>query len=358
MGVGFGHFPNPSVAIEPEMSGRARAMQPGAPMRPRSRLQGANPKNSRPAVFSGAFARSSRKNLPRMGSCRLLSAGTPVAVPIIDAHAAVLGATVVTPGRMVAVLGTSTCHMLLAENHAPVEGVAGIVKDGIVKGLYGYEAGQAAVGDIFGWFARLVDPDGLGGSDTFARLAADAAAVGPGGNGLVALDWWNGNRSVLANTDLSGLIVGLSLQTTPGELYRSRIEATGFGTRRVLDAFESEQIPVNELVATGGLATRSPLLLQLYANITKRPICRAASPNASALGAAILGALAAGPERGGYALLESAVAHMARLEPETIQPDPAAGEQYDALYREYLELHDHFGRDGTALMSRLRRLRQ
>ena len=287
-----------------------------------------------------------------------LSAGTPVAVPIIDAHAAVLGATVVTPGRMVAVLGTSTCHMLLAENHAPVEGVAGIVKDGIVKGLYGYEAGQAAVGDIFGWFSRLVDPDGLGGSDTFARLEADAAAVGPGGNGLVALDWWNGNRSVLANTDLSGLIVGLSLQTTPGELYRSLIEATGFGTRRVLDAFESEQIPVNELVATGGLATRSPLLLQLYANITKRPICRAASPNASALGAAILGALAAGPERGGYALLESAVAHMARLEPETIQPDPAAGEQYDALYREYLELHDHFGRDGTALMSRLRRLRQ
>ena len=287
-----------------------------------------------------------------------LSAGTPVAVPIIDAHAAVLGATVVTPGRMVAVLGTSTCHMLLAENHAPVEGVAGIVKDGIVKGLYGYEAGQAAVGDIFGWFARLVDPDGLGGSDTFARLEADAAAVGPGGNGLVALDWWNGNRSVLANTDLSGLIVGLSLQTTPGELYRSLIEATGFGTRRVLDAFESEQIPVNELVATGGLATRSPLLLQLYANITKRPICRAASPTASALGAAILGALAAGPERGGYALLESAVAHMARLEPETIQPDPAAGEQYDALYREYLELHDHFGRDGTALMSRLRRLRQ
>ena len=287
-----------------------------------------------------------------------LSAGTPVAVPIIDAHAAVLGATVVTPGRMVAVLGTSTCHMLLAENHAPVEGVAGIVKDGIVKGLYGSEAGQAAGGDIFGWFARLVDPDELGGSDTFARLEADAAAVGPGGNGLVALDWWNGNRSVLANTDLSGLIVGLSLQTTPGELYRSLIEATGFGTRRVLDAFESEQIPVNELVATGGLATRSPLLLQLYANITKRPICRAASPNASALGAAILGALAAGPERGGYALLESAGAHMARLEPETIQPDPAAGQQYDSLYREYLELHDHFGRDGTALMSRLRRLRQ
>ena len=114
----------------------------------------------------------------------------------------------------------------------------------------------------------------------------------------------------------------------------------------------------NELVATGGLATRSPLLLQVYANITQRPICRAASPNASALGAAILGALAAGPERGGYALLESAVAHMARLEPETIQPDPAAGQQYDSLYREYLELHDHFGRDGTALMSRLRRLRQ
>ena len=287
-----------------------------------------------------------------------LSPGTPVAVPIIDAHAAVLGATVVTPGRMVVVLGTSTCHMLLAEHHAPVEGVAGIVEDGIVEGLYGYEAGQAAVGDIFAWFVRFVNPDHGQDPDTFAQLESAAAAAQPGGNGLVALDWWNGNRSVLANTDLSGLIVGLSLQTTQAEVYRSLMEATGFGTRRVLDAFELEQIPVTELVATGGLADRSPLLLQIYADITQRPIRLATSGNASALGASILGALVAGQQIGGYASLGAAVKNMAHLETETVAPNPAVERQYDRLYHEYLELHDHFGRDGTAVMSRLRQLRR
>ncbi len=289
-----------------------------------------------------------------------LPAGLPVAVPIIDAHAAVLGATVVSPGRMVAVLGTSTCHMLLAEHHAPVEGVAGIVQDGIVEGLYGYEAGQAAVGDIFDWLVGLTrhtTPGGDGRAQNFAGLDQEAALAPPGGNGLIALDWWNGNRSVLANADLSGLLVGLTLQTTAGELYRALIEATGFGTRRVLEAFEAEQIPVTELIATGGLAERSPLLLRIYADITQRPIRLAASPNASALGAAILGAVAAGAERGGYDSPTAAVEQMAGLGEQTIQPDVAAGQVYDDLYREYLELHDHFGRGGTDLMSRLRRHR-
>ena len=236
--------------------------------------------------------------------------------------------------------------------------MAGIVRDGIVEGLYGYEAGQAAVGDIFGWFAGLVGSPASDSASTFARLETAAAATGPGGNGLVALDWWNGNRSVLANADLSGLIIGLSLQTTAGELYRSLIEATGFGTRRILDAFEAEQIPVTELVATGGLAERSPLLLRIYADITQRPIRLAASPNASALGAAILGALAAGAERGGHGSLEAAVEQMAGLATETIEPDGEAARQYEALYKEYLELHDHFGRGGSAVMSRLRRLRR
>ena len=290
-----------------------------------------------------------------------LPACLPVAVPIIDAHAAVLGATVVSPGRMVAVLGTSACHMLLAEHHAPVEGVAGIVRDGIVEGLYGYEAGQAAVGDIFDWLVGLTLQTTAGRdgrAQTFARLEQEAALAPPGGNGLIALDWWNGNRSVLANADLSGLLVGLTLQTTAGELYRALIEATGFGTRRVLEAFEAEQIPVTELIATGGLAERSPLLLRIYADITQRPIRLVASPNASALGAAILGAVATGPKRGGHDSLEAAVEQMAGLGEETIQPDVAAGQIYDDLYREYLELHDHFGRGGTGLMSRLRRRRE
>lgn len=286
-----------------------------------------------------------------------LAPGTAVGAAIIDAHAAVPGATVVTPGRMVAVIGTSTCHMLLADRHASVEGVAGVVADGIVEGYYGYEAGQAAVGDLFGWYARHLAGPGGDASAMFATLEHEAAEVAPGANGLVALDWWNGNRSVLGNADLSGLLVGLTLATTRGDVYRSLIEATGFGTRRILDAFAAERVPVDELVAVGGLAERSPLLLQAYADITGLPIRLAASANASATGAAMLGAVAAGEAAGGHASFVSAATHMAALKPVAIEPRAAHLRAYDAHYREYLELHDHFGRGGSQAMSRLRRRR-
>ena len=286
-----------------------------------------------------------------------LRPGTAVAVPIIDAHAAVPAATVVTPGRMVMVIGTSTCHMVLADRHAPVEGMAGVVADGIVEGFYGYEAGQAAVGDIFGWFVRQWSGRSERDEAAFAQLDREAAATGPGGNGLVALDWWNGNRSVLANADLSGLVVGLTLQTTAAEIYRSLIEATAFGTRRILASFEAQQIAVSELIATGDLAERSPLLLQIYADVTRRPIRLVASANASALGAAMLGAVAASEEASGHASFRAAAEHMASLRDTTIEPNTSASTLYDDLYREYLDLHDHFGRGGSDAMSRLRCLR-
>jgi L-ribulokinase len=279
-----------------------------------------------------------------------LAPGTAVAAAIIDAHSAVPAATVVEPGRMVMVLGTSTCHMLLSERHALVEGVGGVVRDGIVEGFSGYEAGQPAVGDIFGWFARLV-----GGADAgFSALEREAAASPPGGRGLLALDWWNGNRSVLVDANLSGLIVGLTLATTAGDIYRALLEATAFSTRRILDAFEKERIPVTDLIAVGGLAERSPLLLQVYADVTRRPIGLSTTGNASALGAAMLGAVAAGPEAGGHASLKDAARAMAHLKPERIAPRPEAADAYDALYRDWLELHDHFGK-ATDLMKRLRR---
>ncbi len=278
-----------------------------------------------------------------------LSPGTAVASAIIDAHSAVPAATVVTPGRMVMVLGTSTCHMLLADRHAKVEGIGGVVRDGIIEGYYGYEAGQAAVGDIFGWFAKLV------GAGDFGSLEREAAACPPGARGLLALDWWNGNRSVLVDANLSGLIVGLTLSTTAGEIYRSLIEATAFSTRRILEAFEAERIPVTELIAVGGLAERSPLLLQIYSDITRRPIALAATANASALGAAMLGAVAAGVERGGHASFGEAARAMAHLKDTAIRPDREAAGVYDALYRDWIELHDHFGRGGTGVMARLRR---
>ena len=158
---------------------------------------------------------------------------------------------------MVMVMGTSTCHMLLSDQHAVVEGVGGVVRDGIVEGFFGYEAGQPAVGDIFGWFARLV---GDGGRAVRGARARRGGVLRRAANGLLALDWWNGNRSVLVDANLSGLIVGLTLSTTAAEIYRALIEATAFSTRRILDAFEAKQIPVDELIAVGGLAERSPLL--------------------------------------------------------------------------------------------------
>lgn len=286
-----------------------------------------------------------------------LKPGTAVGAAIIDAHSAVPAATVVTPGRMVMVIGTSTCHMLLADRHAIVEGVAGVVADGIVEGYYGYEAGQAAVGDLFGWYARHLAGPGKDDGAIFGTLEREAADAGPGSNGVIALDWWNGNRSILMNADLSGLLVGMTLGTTRGDVYRSLIEATGFGTRRILDAFAEEQVPVTELIAVGGLAERSPLLVQIYADISRRPIRLAASANASATGAAMLGAVAAGEAVGGHASFVSAAQHMAALRPGEVEPDAARARAYDELYGEYLEVHDHFGRGGSEMMARLRRRR-
>ncbi len=288
-----------------------------------------------------------------MGARLGLAPGTAVAAAIIDAHSAVPAATVVEAGRMVMVMGTSTCHMLLSDRHELVEGVGGVVRDGIVEGFSGYEAGQPAVGDIFGWFARLVAGTGADAAAAFAALEREAAQSPPGGHGLLALDWWNGNRSVLVDANLTGLLVGMTLATTAGDIYRALIEATAFSTRRILDAFGERQIPVAELIAVGGLAERSPLLLQIYADVTRRPIALAAAPNASALGAAMLGAVAAGPDGGGHASFADAARAMARLRPERVAPRAEAADAYDALYRDWLELHDHFGRR-TGLMRRLK----
>jgi L-ribulokinase len=249
---------------------------------------------------------------------------------------------------MVLVLGTSTCHMVLSDRRASVEGIGGVVKDGIVEGFYAYEAGQPAVGDIFGWFAKVA------GGGKFAALEREATLVPPGARGLLALDWWNGNRSVLVDANLSGAIVGLTLSTTAPEIYRSLIEATAFSTRRILDAFAAQGIAVTELVAVGGLAERSPLLIHIYADVTRLPISLAATGNASALGAAMLGAVAAGPEHGGHASFADAATAMAHLKDERVLFDTDNAARYDGLYRNWLELHDYFGKK-TDLMKRLRR---
>lgn len=288
---------------------------------------------------------------------------TAVAVATIDAHVAVPAATVVEPGRMVMIMGTSTCHMVLSSEERGVPGMAGYVDGGIVPGFIGYEAGQAAVGDHFAWFVENGVPTAYHdearsrGIDVYTLLEERAARLRVGESGLLALDWWNGNRSVLVDAELGGLLVGMTLLTRPEEIYRALIEATAFGTRVIIETFEAGGVPVREIVACGGLADKSPLTMQIYADVTGRPFQLSASEQTPALGAAMYGAVAAGAAAGGHATIADASAAMARLKDEAYRPIAANRALYDVLYREYRALHDHFGRGGTDVMKVLRRLR-
>jgi L-ribulokinase len=292
-----------------------------------------------------------------------LRPGIAVAIANVDAHVSVPAVGVTAPGTMVAVMGTSTCHMVLGSQLALAEGMCGVVEDGIIPGFFGYEAGQSAVGDIFAWFTKQAVPpevhdearrDGL---TVHGVLERDAAKLRPGENGLLALDWWNGNRSILVDVELSGLLVGATLATTPADIYRALLESTAFGTRAIIESLESAGVAVERVVGCGGLPERNPLLMQLSADITGRDFEVAASNQAPALGSAMYGGVAAGAAAGGYDSIEDAAAAMVRPSVRTYRPDPAARDVYDALYRDYLALHDHFGRGGNDVMRRLRALR-
>jgi L-ribulokinase len=292
-----------------------------------------------------------------------LPVGIPVAVGNVDAHASVPAATVTGPGRMVAVMGTSTCHLVLGPDERFVEGMCGVVEDGVLPGWFGYEAGQSAVGDIFGWFTEQAVPPPYHalahdrGTSVHEILAEHAAALLPGETGLLALDWWNGNRSILVDVDLTGLLVGATLATDAPAIYRALIEATAFGTRAIVDAFVAAGVAVDEIVACGGLPGRNPFLMQVYADVTGLPISVAGSAQTPALGAAMFGAVAAGEDRGGYGSIVDAAARMAHLADETYRPTAANRPVYEILYREYLRLHDLFGRDPDGVMKTLKGLR-
>ncbi len=282
-----------------------------------------------------------------------LAPGTPVAVANVDAHVSVPAATVVTPGSLVAVMGTSTCHLALADVDRVVPGFCGVVEDGVIPGLFGYEAGQAAVGDMFAWFAELVSGKGGSLEELHASLEREAGLLEPGEAGLVALDWWNGNRSVLVDAELTGLLMGATLSTGPGEIYRALLEATVFGTRVIIETLEGSGIGVEEIVACGGLPFQNKLLMQLSADITARPVRVAASRQAPALGSAMFAAVAAGTELGGYDNIVEATDRMARLGDDEYLPNEATRPMYDELYAIYKELHDTM----AAPASWMRRLR-
>jgi L-ribulokinase len=292
-----------------------------------------------------------------------LRPGTAVAVANVDAHVAVPAATVTEPGRMVMIMGTSTCHMVLADEDRLVPGMCGSVEDGILPGLFGYEAGQSCVGDHFAWFvesavpARYHEAARARGMDIHAYLQALAAPAAPGASGLLALDWWNGNRSVLVDAELGGLLIGMTLATTAEEIYRALIEATAFGTRVIVEAFQANGVAVHEVVACGGLPDKSPMLMQIYADVVGLPFRVSASDQTPALGSAMFGAVVAGEAAGGHATIEAATRAMARLRDVVYAPIPAHRATYDVLYREYVRLHDYFGRGENDVMKTLRSLR-
>jgi L-ribulokinase len=299
-----------------------------------------------------------------MAAAMGLKAGTAIAVGNVDAHAAVPGVGVVTPGKLVMAMGTSICHMLLGTEEKQVEGMCGVVEDGIIPGYLGYEAGQSAVGDIFEWYVEEAVPAYVKeaaqqeGVNVHVWLEKRAAAYKPGESGLLALDWWNGNRSVLVDTDLTGLLVGMTLLTKPEEIYRTLLEATAFGTRKIVDAFHQNGVEVNELYACGGLPQKNRLLMQIYADVTNREIKVADSKQTPALGAAMFGAVAAGKDKGGYDSIVDAAKRMARVREETFKPIPENVAVYERLYQEYSLLHDYFGRGANDVMKRLKAIKE
>jgi L-ribulokinase len=287
-----------------------------------------------------------------------LPEGIAVAVGNVDAHVTAPAAAAIAPGQMVAIMGTSTCHVMNGTRLAEVPGMCGVVDGGIVAGMWGYEAGQSGVGDLFAWCAEYVagaeyraeaDRRGISVQEVLDTEAARQAA---GAHGLIALDWLNGNRSVLVDHHLSGMIVGLTLATRAPDIYRALIESTAFGTRVIIDTFNASGVPVTELVIAGGL-TKSKFVLQLYADVTRRPLSVIASEQGPALGSAIHAAVAAGC----YADVPAAALAMGGKHQAVYLPDPVSADVYDRLYAEYLLLHDYFGRGGNEVMHRLRGIR-
>jgi L-ribulokinase len=293
-----------------------------------------------------------------------LRPGTAVPVGNVDAHVSVPVATVVEPGRMVIIMGTSNCHMVLGTQERIVEGMCGVVEDGIIPGYFGFEAGQSCVGDHFAWFVDNCVPAGYHeeanarGLNVHQLLEEKATAQKPGEHGLIALDWWNGNRSILVDVDLTGLLVGATLATKPEDMYRALIEATAYGTRVIIEAFDKNGVAVNEIVACGGLPERNRLLMQIYSDVTGREIRVADTAQAGAFGSAMFAAVAAGREAGGYDSILEAAQHMARLKDVVYRPSPAHKSVYDQLFAEYQKLHDYFGRGRNDVMKRLKALKQ
>lgn len=288
-----------------------------------------------------------------------LTEGIHVAVGNVDAHVTAPAAQAVEPGQMVAIMGTSTCHVMNSDHLAEVPGMCGVVDGGIVSGLYGYEAGQSGVGDIFAWYvknqvpARYFEAAEAAGTSIHQHLTNLAYEHPVGAHGLVALDWQSGNRSVLVDHELSGVVIGTTLTTRAEEIYRALLEATAFGTRTIIETFNESGVPVTEFIVAGGLL-KNPQLMQTYSDVLRMPISTIASDQGPALGSAIHAAVAAGA----YANVREAGITMGKVNRSVYIPNAESADAYNKLYAEYQLLHDYFGRGSNDVMHRLKALKR
>lgn len=306
-------------------------------------------------VFSG---RSAGNICPEMAKKLGLSEKTVVAAPSPDAHVATVALNMNRSGDMCAILGTSACFMLLSDSYAPVQGISGVHKDSLTPGFYGYEAGLCCFGDHFAWVAENVataeyikeaEERGI----SVLRLLIEKASVKkPGEIGLIALNWWNGNRSVLVDSALSGMILGMDLRTKPEDIMRAIIEANAFGTRLIAETYEEGGVPVKRLVAAGGIPRKDPFTMQLFADVLKKEITIASASQIPAVASAVYAAAAAGIE------LSVAMENMGKVSETVYRPNPEAGAVYDKIYAEYRRLYDHFGRGGNNVMKTLKAIRE
>jgi L-ribulokinase len=336
-----GHYPSESylAALNPDFADFAQTRLAGLPLSELGSLAG-----------TMTAAGAALTGLPE---------GIAVATGNVDAHVTAPAARAISPGQMLAIMGTSTCHVMNGDELADVPGICGVVDGGIIAGKFGYEAGQSAVGDIFAWWTGLGAPAGYleeaaeRGQNLHEYLSSRCEGQPVGAHGLIALDWMGGNRSILVDHHLAGVIAGLTLASTPEDVYLALLEATAFGTRVIIEAFEAAGLPVTEFVVAGGLK-RNRLLMQIYADVLRRPVSVASSDQASAVGSALHAAVAAGL----HADVAAAAAAMGRCERAAYRPDPARADAYDELFAEYRTLHDYFsGRPEWAGNDVLHRLR-
>lgn len=286
--------------------------------------------------------------------------GTPVAQGMVDAHACVPAEGIYNDGQMLMIMGTSSCHMLVSKRNVLVPGICGCVEDGILPGIFGYEAGQSCVGDMYSWFVSNLVPSSYYEQaasqkmDIHSYLSELARKKGPGETGLLALDWLNGNRSILSDFDLSALILGMTLHTLPEDIYRALIESTAYGTRIIVENFRNHGIPVNEFYVSGGICRKNDFAMQLYADILNMDIHVSGTDYGPALGSAIFAASAAGSSLGGYSNIYDAIHKMSAPCSKVISPNKKNTVIYEELYLEYKKLYDYFGNENSVMKHLIR----